>query len=36
MIDFIRAMWGVLHPVKVRRVIIHHPDYMEIRNVRVK
>lgn len=24
-----------LHPVKYRRIIIHHPDYIEIRNVRI-
>lgn len=32
----IRAVWGALHPIKVRRVIIYHPDYMEVRNVRIK
>lgn len=27
---------GLLHPVKVRRVVIYHPDYVEVRNVRIK
>lgn len=26
---------GLLHPVKVRRVVIYHPDYVEIRNVKI-
>lgn len=33
---FFDRVFGLLHPVKVRRVIIYHPDYMEVRNVRVK
>lgn len=32
----IRSIWGALHPVKVRRVVIYHPDYVEVRNVRIK
>lgn len=25
-----------LHPVRYKQVVIHHPDYMEVRNVRIK
>lgn len=33
---FFDRVFRLLHPVKVRRVVIYHPDYVEIRNVRIK
>lgn len=32
----IGRVFCLLHPVKVRRVVIYHPDYVEVRNVRIK
>lgn len=31
----INRIYSLLHPVKVRRVVIYHPDYVEIRNVKI-
>lgn len=33
---FFDLVFRALHPVKVRRVVIYHPDYVEVRNVRIK
>lgn len=33
-ITILTAINNHLHPVKYRRIIIHHTDYMVIRNVR--
>lgn len=35
-INALIALNDRLHPVKYRRVVIHHPDYMEVRNVRLR
>lgn len=32
----IARVFSLLHPVKVRRVVIYHPDYVEVRNVRIR
>lgn len=33
---FFDRIFRLLYPVKVRRVVIYHADYVEVRNARIR
>lgn len=35
LINILSAVNAALHPVRYRQVVIHHQDYMEVRNIRI-